>query len=49
MEASERGIHSFLNLALDESNHLHAPAVFTAGKEPSAPIEQKAGWAPEPV
>jgi hypothetical protein len=34
---------------MEGSNQLHAPTALSSGKEPPAPIEQEAGWAPEPV
>jgi hypothetical protein len=34
---------------LEVSGQLHAPAALPQGKEPSVPIGQEVGWAPEPV
>jgi hypothetical protein len=34
---------------MEMSCQLHAPAALPPGNEAPAPIEQKAGWAPEPV
>lgn len=34
---------------MEESVEFHSPASLIPEKEPSAPIEQKASWVPEPV
>jgi hypothetical protein len=34
---------------MEVSRQLHVPAVLTPGKELQAPIEEEAGWTPEPV
>jgi hypothetical protein len=34
---------------MEVSNQHRAPAALSSGKEPPVPIEQEAGWAPEPV
>jgi hypothetical protein len=34
---------------MEVSGQLHAPAALPPGKEPHLPVEQEAGWAPEPV
>jgi hypothetical protein len=43
-------IHVFFPSALVEvSGQLHAPAALSPRKGPQVPIEQEAGWAPEPI
>jgi hypothetical protein len=34
---------------MEASGQLHAPAALPSGKEPPVPMEQEAGWAPEPA
>jgi len=34
---------------MEVTGKVHAPAVFLPVKEPSVPIAEEAGWAPEPA
>jgi len=34
---------------MEVSGQLHAPAALLSGKKPPVPIEQEAGWAPQPA
>jgi len=42
-------MHSLPRHQIKVSGQLHAPAALTPQKEYPVPIEQKAGWVPEPV
>jgi len=42
-------LHTFLILALDRVGQLHATVALAPAKWPPLPIENMAGWGPEPI